>query len=261
MRGSRFRALATTVVLWTYFAGAFVAGAWIMFLVAGMARGQRGLGWALATYTRGFLHVVRLLIPGLRLRIPERHLLRGLRGNVVVCNHLSFLDPLLMLAYLPRLITIVRPDFFRVPIFGWLLRGSGFLGPDLFAEGRPWINRVDRHLKGGGNLLIFPEGTRSRDGRLAPFKKGAFFLAKHLAAPILVVRLDGTDKVFAPGRLTFDVSRSRQIDVLQIALIPIDEAAASTTQELTDRVRALLVRTAEHADRETATPGGVGFRE
>jgi len=237
---ARFRSVAITVLLWAYFTGAFLVGYWVVFLVAGVVRGRRGLGWALRSYTRGFLAVVRLAIPGLRMDIPERRELRRTRGSVVVCNHLSFLDPLLMLALLPRLITIVRPDFFRVPIFGWLLRGAGFLGPDLFSEGYAWVDRVARHLRQGGNLLIFPEGTRSRDGRLAPFKKGAFYLAKHLSAPILVLRLAGTERVFAPGRLTFEVAGERTISVRRLALIGVADADLCTTHELTTRVWSLL---------------------
>jgi 1-acyl-sn-glycerol-3-phosphate acyltransferase len=240
MNASRIRAIVTTIFLWAYFMGAFVAGGFTLFLVAGLLRGRRGIGWASSTYTRTFLFVVRLVIPGLRLAIPERRELRQLRSTVVVCNHLSFLDPLLMLAYLPRLISIVRPDFFRVPIFGWILHWSGFLGPDLFAEGQPWIDHVARHIRSGGNLLIFPEGTRSRDGRLAPFKKGAFFLAKHLAAPILVLRIDGTDHLFPAGRLTFDVGSNCSIEVRKQALVSVEEAADSTTHELTARARAWL---------------------
>lgn len=237
---ARLRSIAITVLLWTYFTGAFLAGYWVVFLLAGLLRGRRGLGWALRSYTRGFLAVVRLALPRLHLDIPERRNLRRTRGTVVVCNHLSFLDPLLMLALLPRLITIVRPDFFRVPIFGWLLRGAGFLGPDLFSEGQAWVDRVAEHLRQGGNLLIFPEGTRSRDGRLAPFKKGAFYLAKHLGAPILVLRITGTDHVFAPGRLTFDVAAERTVSVRQLALISAADADLNTTHELTARVWAML---------------------
>jgi 1-acyl-sn-glycerol-3-phosphate acyltransferase len=236
----KLRSLTVTVLLWAYFVGAFVAGYWIVFLVTGMLRGRRGLAWTLGNYARNFFHVVRLAIPRVRLVVPERAQLRRTRGNVVVCNHLSFLDPLLLLSLLPNVITIVRPDFFRVPVFGWLLRGAGFLGPDLFTEGQSWVAKVERHLRLGGNLLIFPEGTRSRDGQLAPFKKGAFYLAKHLAAPISVLRISGTSALFPPGRFSFDAATTRPIEVRQLAVIAVADAAECTTHELTAKVRAML---------------------
>ena len=240
MRQGRVLSVAVTVVLWIYFLGAFLIGYWLVFLGAGMVRGRRGISWALHSYLRTFLAVLLRALPRVRLQVPQRSQLQLTRGSVVVCNHLSFLDPLLLLSLLPGTITIVRPDFFRVPVFGWLLLGAGFLGPDLFAEGRPWIDRVQRRLQSGGNLLVFPEGTRSRDGSLAPFKKGAFYLAQRLAAPIVVLRLVGTDRVFPPGRLTFDVTADSTIEVRQLAIVSAAEAAAATTSELVARVRGTL---------------------
>ena len=235
----RARSIATTAVLWLYFVGAFAAGFWLIFLLAGILRGQRGLTWAQGLYLRGFFALLRITVPRLRFEVPERRQLQATRGSVVVCNHLSFLDPLLLISLLPQTITIVRPDFFRVPVFGWLLRWAGFLGPDLFAEGQPWIERVARHLRAGGNLLIFPEGTRSRDGRLAVFKKGAFYLARTLAAPILILRVRETNHLFAPGRLTVDTEASEPIEITQLATIGAADTASATTGELTQRVRDL----------------------
>jgi 1-acyl-sn-glycerol-3-phosphate acyltransferase len=239
VRLTRARSIATTAVLWAYFIGFFLAGYWVAFLVAGLLLGRRGLAWGLGSYSRGFFALLGFLIPRARLVVPSRRKLHKTHGSMVVCNHISFLDPLLLLSLLPRTITIVRPDFFRVPIFGWLLRGAGFLGPDLFAEGQPWIERVARHLRAGGNLLIFPEGTRSRDGSLATFKKGAFYLARILEAPVLVLRVRGTNHLFAPGRLTFDTEASEPVEVRQLAAISAADAGTETTHELAQRVHGL----------------------
>jgi len=239
MRTSKLASILITAVLWAYWLGAFLAGYWVVFLVAALLRGRRGIAWALGNYAASFFFVTRLLLRGFRIDVHQPAQLRQTSGSVVVCNHLSFLDPLILLSLLPDVITIVRANFFRVPIFGWLLRGAGFLGPHLFAEGQPWLDKVERHLRSGGNLLIFPEGTRSRDGKLANFKKGAFFLAKHLGAPIVVLKVAGTDGVFPPGQLTFSAP-TQPIEIRTLAHILPTDAAEATTHELTLRVHALL---------------------
>jgi 1-acyl-sn-glycerol-3-phosphate acyltransferase len=252
---SRARAVATTAILWIYFIGAFVAGYWLAFLIAGILLGRRGLAWGLGSYSRGFFALLGWLVPHLRLVTPSRRELGRTRGTVVICNHLSFLDPMLLLSLLPRTITIVRPDFLRVPVFGWLLRGAGFLDPDLFAEGQPWVDRVARHLRKGGNLLVFPEGTRSRDGNLAPFKKGAFYLARVLAAPILVLHVRGTDRLFPPDHLLFDTSSTEPIEIRQLATLGATDTDTETSHELAQQIRRLYEGAAATADPVDATMG------
>jgi 1-acyl-sn-glycerol-3-phosphate acyltransferase len=240
MKSSKLLGILITAILWTYWVGAFVAVYWLVFVGAAVLRGRRGIAWALGNYAANFFRVARLLLRGFRIDLPQREQLRQTASSVVVCNHLSFLDPLVLLSVLPGVITIVRPSFFRVPIFGWLLRCAGFLGPHLFAEGQPWLDKVAGHLRSGGNLLIFPEGTRSRDGKLARFKKGAFFLAKHLGAPIVVLKVGGTEAVFPPGQLTFNPAPAQPIRIQVLANITPTEAADATTHELTERVHGLL---------------------
>ena len=108
---------------------------------------------------------------------------RGLRSSIIVCNHISYLDPIALVSLFPRQTTIVKNTFFSVPIFGWFLKKAGYV-PSSPSEmyGPAMINHLEsikRHLAAGGNLFVFPEGTRSRDGKLAPFNKGVFSIARY----------------------------------------------------------------------------------
>ncbi len=240
MKLSKLHGVLVTCLLWIYFAGFFVAGYWLLIAIARVLRGRRAMARVVCRYLALFLKVACLMVRGMRIEVPELARLKSTTGSVVVCNHISFLDPLLVLSRIPNIITIVRPDFFRVPFFGWLLSGSGFLKPSLFTEGQPWIDEVASHLRSGGNLLIFPEGRRSRDGKLSPFKKGAFFLAKHLGAPLVVLKVTGTNEVFPPGQWFFNPLPANPIKLRILARIDSADAAEATTQELTTRVFDLL---------------------
>ena len=91
-------------------------------------------------------------------------------------NHVSYLDPILLIALYPRQKTIVKPVFFKVPVFGQVLRRSGYISPLTENTFDPSMIRQIEHLGDylarGGNLFVFPEGTRGRDGRIQPFSGG-----------------------------------------------------------------------------------------
>ncbi|HOW57174.1 MAG TPA: lysophospholipid acyltransferase family protein, partial [Smithellaceae bacterium] len=119
--------------------------------------------------------------------------------------------------------TIVKKTFFHVPVFGWFLRQYGFI-PSAPAEmmGEAMLKNLEsirRHLAAGGNLFIFPEGTRSRDGRLAPFNRGVFSIARYCNAPLALVLIKGTDRLFKPGTFLFNTHASNEITMELIASI------------------------------------------
>ena len=153
-------------------------------------------------FLRGFFRLLRAIDPGLRVRLDPT--IREIRGAVVICNHLSYLDPLLLIALLPRHVTFVKRRFFSVPVFGWCLRAAGYVAA---AEGtgldEGTLRRLDglrRHVEQGGTLFVFPEGRRARNGELGKFHAGAFRLARRFGVPLELVRLEGTDRVFPRGR-------------------------------------------------------------
>jgi 1-acyl-sn-glycerol-3-phosphate acyltransferase len=120
---------------------------------------------------------------------------------VVVANHESMLD-ILVLSLLPREMKwMAKAEMFRMPWVGWMLRLAGDIavrrgdreaGARALQEARKWLTR-------GVPVMVFPEGTRSRTPELLPFKPGAFQLAIELGLPVVPVALAGTAKGMPKG--------------------------------------------------------------
>jgi 1-acyl-sn-glycerol-3-phosphate acyltransferase len=183
------------------------------------------------------------LIPGQKWRIADK--IKSIRSSVIVCNHLSYLDPLLLISLFPRHKTIVKSTFFSVPIFGWMLKQSGYLPST--SEGRlselmiERIDTMDGYLGSGGNLFIFPEGTRSRNGVISRLNKGAFKIAKLCRSPIQVLYIRNTNKLFTPGKFLFNTMVSNTITVETITGIEPDyQSDRFSIYELMSKVRSLL---------------------
>ncbi len=246
--------IGATAGIWIYFTLGFVVLFSPRYLIAWLVAENRELAFQRLNHKfyRGFFFVARILIPGHKWRIPDE--IRSLRCAVIVCNHLSYLDPLVLISLFARHKTIVKSTFFRVPIFGRMLLWSGYI-PSA-SEGRlaeVMIQRMETmepYLASGGNLFIFPEGTRSRDGTIGPLNKGAFKIARLCRAPIVVLRIDNTDKLFEPGRFLFNACATDTIRVQQLARIEPDYHSDSfAVAELMARVRWLLEsQTAKNTD-------------
>ncbi len=122
------------------------------------------------------------------------------RAYVVVANHLSHAD-ILLLSHLPREMKwMSKVTGFRVPIMGWLFALAGDLAVrpgDPAANGRT-LRRARAYLRDGMNVMIFPEGKRN-GGELLPFRPGAFRLALEAGVPVLPVAVTGTDQAMPRG--------------------------------------------------------------
>ncbi len=231
-----------TLVLWTYFIGGFVFGYAGVFLGSWIVAGQRGIRSAMRFYLRGFFFLLRLLYPRLTFTVPERDELTRLRGCVLVANHRSYLDPLLLFTLVPNTMTLARANLFKIPVFGWLLHLAGFVPSRLQEDGDRWLARFRVHLENGANVLIFPEGTRSRNGQVGPFRTGAFFLAQQLRAPLELFRVSGTERVFEPGRFLFHIGPKAEIEVRRMhRLDPSEWSDLVPLREISERVRAMYV--------------------
>ena len=198
---------------------------------------------------RSFFALLRALAPRVRWRIaPE---VTDIRSSVIIANHLSFLDPILFVSLFEQQKTIVKGDYFNLPVFGWILRRSGYIPSP--AEGMSAADMVDQikkmpeYFARGGNLFIFPEGHRSRDGRIGPFDQGAFKIARLCrAASLKAVFIRNTDRLFPPGRFLFNTCDEMVVEVeLAGSLEPDYDSAGFSVPALTAEVRSLLERKAE----------------
>lgn len=234
-----------TVLLWAYFTLGFVVLVAPLYLLAAALASDRARVCQRLNHLffRGFFGLCRLLMPRQRWEIDPA--LRAVAGAVVVCNHVSYLDPLLLIALFPRHATIVKDRLFRIPVLGWVLRFSGYLasaaaGPEAerTLEG---LEGMPRFLAGGGNLFVFPEGTRSRDGAVGPLNAGAFKVARLCRAPVAVAAIENTQRLFTPGRFLFDTCSANTITVRLLALLtPAYDGPGFSTRALMTRVRTLL---------------------
>lgn len=149
-------------------------------------------------YYTGLLHWI---VPGLRYRF-DRERIGSLRGCIIVANHLSHFDALYLLRLNKRTVAVIKERYFRIPLLGWVINLAGFVptgGPVTAASGLQRLAGVEEMLRRGGNLLVFPEGTRSSDGKLQRLRSGAMKLAEKYGVPIAVVRLEGTGKLLQKG--------------------------------------------------------------
>jgi 1-acyl-sn-glycerol-3-phosphate acyltransferase len=139
-----------------------------------------------------------LVLFGVRLKIIGAKNIDRSRNYVFVSNHVSFMDIPVLLAGIDDDIRLTyRSTLARMPIWGWALRFGHFLMIDRSSpmKAQRTIQRAKELLKQNASIQLFPEGTRSRDGHLQPFKRGAFNLAFEANAPIIPVAIRGVHGV------------------------------------------------------------------
>lgn len=147
-----------------------------------------------------------------RLRLEgEEHIPRS-GPAILAMNHQSFLDPP-MLGCMVRgeIYYLARRSLFEKPVLKWLLPRVNVIPVDRDGQDRSALKQVIRLLEEGKRVLIFPEGTRSRDGRLLPAKAGLGLIAAKTGAPVVPLRIFGSGEALPRdgGRLRFVPVRIR----------------------------------------------------
>jgi 1-acyl-sn-glycerol-3-phosphate acyltransferase len=183
----------------------------VTYVLLGTPAGAIGIPWALLTGDIGPLYrwsmaIVRIGVRLARIRIEVTgHELIPNQACIFMSNHVSNLDPPIILPMLPfRSAFFIKRSLLKIPLVGRGMRLAGFIPVD--RDGRPEAARASvqaarKVLASGVYIVIFPEGTRSRSGKLLPFKKGPFYLAMDSGAPVIPISIWGTEQMMTKGSL------------------------------------------------------------
>lgn len=242
----RIADLLITLIIWIYYIPGFLLFFSPLYLAAFIFSSNREIAFQRLNnlFYRSFFCIVRALVPGLKIHVQDG--LTSIRSSIIVCNHLSYLDPILLISLFPKHKTIVKSIFFKMPVFCWLMKTSGYIPSSSGGNNSLRIiesmERMEDYLSSGGNLFIFPEGTRSRDGKIGRFNDGAFKIARRFGAPIKVLQIKNTNKLFAPGKFLFNTCNQNTIEVRLIEnLNPDYQSDTFSIAGLVDQVRALYI--------------------
>lgn len=209
------RDFGVTLILWAYFTVGFILffAPLYLFHFCFSDRGQNAFQSLNCRFYQLFFVLCRFLIPRCKWHIQDQ--VRAISGAVIVCNHISYLDSILLISLYKKHSTIVKNRLFKIPLFGTMLRLSGYLPADS-SQGFSdlMVVQMERLLKclaAGGNLIVFPEGTRSRNGTIGEIHSGAFKIARITNASVKVLAVENTDLLFTPGKFRFNTCRDNEI--------------------------------------------------
>ena len=228
---------ALSLVFW----GFITVSSILLFPVALVVRAlttpfDRRLTW-LHRFTCFWASLYSWLNPLWRVRVVGREKIRPGVAYVMVANHQSFLDILVLFRLFAHFKWVSKIEMFRIPCIGWNMRLNRYIAlrrgdRESIAE---MMRACARTLAEGSSIMMFPEGTRSANGRLQAFKHGAFSLALEAGAPLLPIVVEGTAHALPKRGVVLQGRHAIRIRVLDE--IPHASFAGMPVETLTQRVR------------------------
>lgn len=178
--------------------------------------------------------------------------------TIIIANHQSFIDILVLLSLSSKILMVTNHWVWHSPFFGAIIRYVDFY---YIGEGyEQYMERMRKKVKEGYSIAIFPEGTRTYNGKMKRFHKGAFYLAETLQLDILPILLYGNNKIIAKAQ-PFNI-RKGIIYTEILPRIPADDLSFGTTyQERTKRISAYMKEGYARICREKNTTDNPAFYE
>jgi 1-acyl-sn-glycerol-3-phosphate acyltransferase len=206
---------------------------------------DKGTGWKIHQNSIRWSRLIIAWSSIWRIVVTGREHLQEGKRYIIVANHQSLLDILAVCAALPlNFKFLAKRELFQIPFMGWAMTAAGYIPVDRGSHksGREAIHRITRVLGKGASVLLFPEGTRSPDGKIHAFKMGAFKLARDNKIEILPIVVDGTGQALpkkswlVKKKSTFIVSIGKPVSLEDFTDSSMDEAKEKIRHEMIGRL-------------------------
>lgn len=231
----------TTVAFWSYTVLSSILlffGALVVFACTAPFDGRRRL---LQQYTCAWGYHYLGALPLWRASVEGTARIRDDRTYVLVANHQSLGDILLLFGLFKHYKWVSKREIFRVPFVGWNMVLNDYVrlvrGDSKSIEAMMEACRV--HLRGGSSVMMFPEGTRSIDGNIKTFKHGAFTLAAELDLEVVPIVVDGTGDALPKHDLM--IAHEWGLPLRANVLEPMAARPGESAADFAERVRATMV--------------------
>jgi 1-acyl-sn-glycerol-3-phosphate acyltransferase len=200
---------------------------------------------------------ITLRLGGIALKIEGEENIDPKQPYIFMVNHQSNIDIPVLVQALPRfqLRWIAKKELLRVPFFGWAMWATKHITIDRSdpADALKSLERAKEKIAAGISVVVFPEGTRSRDGRLSRFKKGGFLLALQAHTQIVPVTINGSGRVLPSGGWRL---RRGIIEVVVGKPIAVEGHRAGKLRALSDQVRQAIAANLRATDPAQPDPAG-----
>lgn len=166
-----------------------------------------GMEWV----AKHFWSPVALFVMQTRIKVEGFDKIDPKENYLIMANHNSFIDIPVLFKTLPfYTYFIAKKELRKIPLLGWYIKAYGMIYIDRSdrTKAKQSIAIASSLIQKGKHVIIFPEGTKSKDGNLGPFKKGGFHLAAQAGVPILPIKLHGARNVW-PNKQPFNLSRGK----------------------------------------------------
>ncbi len=185
---------------------------WILIIFLSIILGFLAIGAGFLDRSGNLSHQIsrlwcRLLckLNGVNVEINGLENILSNRPQIFVSNHQGYFDIFALSGYLPVQIRwIAKSSLFRIPFVGWAMMAAGYIPVERDNRKKAYeaFNKILEKIKEGCSIIIFPEGTRSEDGEIGPFKKGSNLIASRSKSPMVPITIIGSGDIIKKGSAT-----------------------------------------------------------